>query len=69
MDFFLAEGGSCSYDDETISNIEVPSEVQTSSKTMGTQGSSSTKHIFLCEREDISNCAMVITWFGVVLHG
>ena len=24
MEFFLAEGGSCSYDDETISDIEVP---------------------------------------------
>ena len=24
MDFFLAEGGSCSYDDETIGNIDVP---------------------------------------------
>ena len=24
MDFFLVEGGSCSYDDETIGDIEVP---------------------------------------------
>ena len=24
MDFFLAEGGSCSYDDETICDIKVP---------------------------------------------
>ena len=24
MDFFLAEGGSCSYDDETIGDINVP---------------------------------------------
>ena len=24
MDFFLARGGSCSYDDETIGDIEVP---------------------------------------------
>ena len=24
MDFFLTEGGSCSYDDETISDIKVP---------------------------------------------
>ena len=24
MEFFLAEGGSCSYDDETIGDIEVP---------------------------------------------
>ena len=24
MQFFLAEGGSCSYDDETIGDIEVP---------------------------------------------
>ena len=36
---------------------------------MGTQGSSSTKHNFLCEREDISNFTIIITWFGVVLHG
>jgi hypothetical protein len=44
MEFFLAKGGSCSYDDENIDDIEVPIEVQTSSETMGTQGYSSNKH-------------------------
>ena len=28
MEFFLAEGGSCSYDDETIGDIEVPPRYQ-----------------------------------------
>ena len=44
-------------------------QVQTYSETMGTQGYSSTKHIFLCEWEEISNCTIAITSFGDGLHG
>jgi hypothetical protein len=33
MEFFIVEGGSCSYDDESIGSFEV----QTSVETMGTE--------------------------------
>jgi hypothetical protein len=37
MELFLVEGGSCSYDDESIGGRRGSLEVQTSSETMGTQ--------------------------------
>ena len=43
-------------------------DVHTSSETMGTHVSSSNKLNFLCEWEDILDCTIIITWFGVVLH-
>ena len=69
MDLFLTEGGSSSYDHEEIGDIEVPLRYKHILKQWVNQGYSSTKHIFLCEWEDISNCTIVITWFGVVLDG
>jgi hypothetical protein len=36
MEFFLVEGGSCSYDDESIGDIEVPLRYKQSGETMGT---------------------------------
>ena len=69
MEFFLAEGGVMFLWWWEHRWHRGALEVQTSTETMGTQGTSSNKHRFLCQWEDISHSTIVITWFGPILHG
>jgi hypothetical protein len=69
MEFFLAEGGSCSYDAESIDDIEVPLRYKHLVKRWVPKDLPQVNTDFLSGQEDISHCSIIVTWLGAIFHG
>ena len=69
MNFFLQGGGSCSYDDETMGDIDVPLKYQNLVKQWVPSDLPKVNTDF-CVNERIYRIApSMIAWIGLVLHG
>ena len=69
MNFFLQGGGSCSYDDETVGDIDMPLRYKHLVKQWVPKDLRQVNTDF-CVNERIYRIApSLFAWIGVVLHG